>query len=135
MAQPLNFKTENGLDYYRRLEREAYNLIDARLLAILLALTEWAGRALGISIIITCLARTKKENDKVGGSPYSAHLFKRGVDIRCKHFTEKQIKMILAYLERTWGHMLFVLRHGTGSNDHIHINIRYAYRKPPKEVT
>lgn len=129
----LKFKTENGIKYWRRLEQEAYNVIDVRLLAILLALTIWAEATLGVQIIITCLRRTTRENQKAKGSKWSAHLYRRAVDIRCKHFTEEQISAIIDYLKKSWGAMLFIKRHGVGANDHIHINIRYAYRKPPKE--
>jgi hypothetical protein len=58
----------------------------------------------------------------VGGAEKSAHLDRRGCDIRIWEYTEDEINKILTFLKQI--HYLYVQR----EKDHIHFNVVYAYR-------
>lgn len=125
----VSFKSENGTEYYDRLYLEFKHWIDPRLRAVLLELDDWSQRILGKRVLITSLNRTKEENEKVGGSVYSAHLVGRAVDIRSRLFEEAELEQIKKHLMDAWGFsFLYVICHGKGSNKHIHINIRHAHQ-------
>lgn len=122
------FKAENGTEYRARLMTEFRYVIDPRLRAILLELAEWVRVKQEADITLTCLNRTITENEQVGGYKFSAHLSGRGADIRTWGFSVKQIEAIMTYLKESWGEeFIFVLYHGSGSSNHLHINIRWKH--------
>ena len=125
----ITYKKDKDLSKYVGMKKEFQHQIDGRLKGILLELDDWAYDMYRIPTVITCLNRSKEENERLGGVPWSAHLFGRGADIRSHHYTEKMIQSIVRHLEETWGDMIFIKYHDSGSGDHIHINIKYAYRK------
>ena len=128
-AYDIWFKTGSGLDYYAKLKFEFYDQIDVRLRGVLYELDDYMWRTHKARITITCLNRSKEYNKKVGGSPWSAHLFGRAVDLRSKNLNDEMIKDLVKHLEDVWGDFLYVKVHDAGSGNHIHINIRYKYRK------
>ena len=103
--------------------------VDPRMCAVVLLLAAWTMCQWSIGIVITCLNRTVDENRRLGGYEFSAHLSGRGVDIRSRTFTVTQITQIIEYLETTWGDFIYVKYHNSGSGHHIHINIRYGYKR------
>jgi len=126
----LKLKEENGLEYEARLEVELHRRVDKRLRSILLDLAYEVERKYKKDIIITCLERTEKENQEVNGSPFSSHMDGRGADLRSFIFSIKQLDYIENYLYNTWGKsFVYVKVHDSGSGQHIHLNIRYEYRK------
>lgn len=137
----VHFKTENGQEYGQRLVHEFQEDIDNRLKAVLLELGEWTLYCYNKPVVVTCLNRTKEENDKVNGHENSAHLFDpndpllniypgRAADIRSWAFMKDQIPKIVNHLEKVWGkEFLNVKYHNSGSGDHIHINIKWSYRR------
>lgn len=126
----LKLKKEHGLEYEARLKVELHQKIDKRLRAVLLDLAYEVERKYKKDIIITCLERTEKENLRVNGSPFSSHMDKRGADIRSSIFSIKELDFIENYMYTVYGRdFIYVKIHNAGSGDHIHINIRYEYRK------
>lgn len=125
----IKFKSGNGIEYKARLETEFYGMIDKRLKAILLDLADTLEQKLEKDVTITCLNRTLEENREVNGSPHSAHLENRAVDIRTWYFDKKEIVFIEKYLYDTWSRdMIYFKYHDAGSGNHIHINIKYKHR-------
>ena len=139
MMYQIYFKSDNGHYYRHRLEREFWYEIDPRLRAVFLELNLWIWLTLGKTLTVTCLNRTREENEKVGGSTYSAHLDRRAGDLRSRKFTADEIQQIEQHLEQVWGKdFLFVLCHNSGTGPHIHVNIRFRHRLEmieSKEVT
>ena len=125
----VEFKTENGQRYQNRLIKEFREYIDKRLQAVLLGLGLYTLAEHRYRTVITCLIRSPKENAKAGGSPHSAHLDGRAADVRVHGLTPAQKSLIASYLRRTWGDFLYVIVHGKGSNEHLHINIQYKYKE------
>lgn len=115
-----------------RLLLEYDNKIDRRLRAVLMDLGQHVAVNMAADpITVTCLNRTKVENDRLGGSQYSAHLSGRGVDIRVWNYSDETIEKIRIYLEQTWGcKFLFFKHHNSGSGEHIHLNIRWKFASP-----
>ena len=126
----IKYKEQNGLEYKARLDVEFTRTIDKRLKAILLDLADEVQRKFKKNIILTCLNRTEEENQKVNGSPFSAHLYGRGADIRIWHFSQKELDFITNYLYNIWSDdFLYIKIHDAGSGNHIHLNIKYKHRK------
>lgn len=123
------FKRDNGLEYSKQLETEFGGQIDGRLKAVIYEIGYFCYEKWGIKPVITCLNRTKEENKKVGGVKWSAHLYGRAVDLRTRTMTKQQIDELQKHLESVWGSFLYVKYHDAGSGNHLHINIRYAYRR------
>ena len=123
------FKTENGLEYHKRLAFEFYNQIDGRVRAIYLEANDYSYRKFGIQMVLTCLNRTKEENKKAGGVEWSAHLYCRAGDSRTRTMTPAQIDELIAHIKSVWGDMVYIKYHNAGSGHHLHINIKYAYRR------
>ena len=101
--------------------------IDPRLQAFLLWLAYWLDQKWEKNLTITCLNRTVEENKEVNGSKYSAHLTGLAVDIRSWTLTSDKIEELIKTVEDSWGDMIYILYHNSGSGAHIHINIRYKY--------
>ena len=125
----VQFKQENGIEYANELKTQFYDQIDKRLIAVILGIALFCFMRWRKYTIITCLNRTKEENKRVGGAPYSAHLYGRGVDLRTSHLSDQHIVILIEYLEKSWGDFLFIKYHDSGTGNHLHINIRYKYRR------
>lgn len=122
----IQYKSENGSEYQRRLIREVTEEIDPRLFGVLILLNLWTWQSLRFLVTVTCANRTAQENKDCNGVPTSAHLDGRAVDIRTRGLDLQQIDKILDYLSMTWGtDFLFAEYH----MNHIHININYKWRK------
>ena len=104
------------------------HLIDFRLRAVLLDLHAYTMREFNLPVVVTCLSRTKEENEAIGGYEFSAHLDGRGGDIRVKYRPATVVKAMEDYLREKWGDFLYVVVHDTGSGNHLHLNIRYRYK-------
>ena len=124
-----DFKTENGPEYEAKLTDEYHNNLDPRLWAFVWWATLWLFRYCGIKLTITCVNRTKEENDLAGGSKWSAHLVGRAVDIRVHGLTDEELWAFTQKVGEMWGDLIYCIVHGIGANRHIHVNIRYAYHK------
>lgn len=73
-------------------------------------------------LVVTCLDRTEEENEADGGQPNSWHLFKCAADLRIKHLTSEQQKLVAKFLiarckRPNWE--LVLKDHGTGPHFHI----------------
>jgi len=73
-------------------------------------------------MVITCLNRTVAENSMVGGAEKSAHLDRRGCDIRIWDYDDYEQEKILTFLRQL--HYIYVQK----EKDHIHFNVRFVYR-------
>jgi len=110
--------------------------IDPRLRAIALGLEWFIAKKLKKNMTITCIGRTKKENDACGGHIYSAHIIRenewiRAFDMRSRDYSAEEIEAITDYLDSCWngnGYFLNVVATSHGTGPHIHLNIRYKYR-------
>ena len=112
-----------------RMMRDLYLGIDSRMVFMLYDLNAKFYERYGLQIVVTCLMRTQEENAAVGGKKYSAHLRGEAADIRIRNFTQEQIDFILGHLRDSWHPaFLYCTRH-TGTADHIHLNIKWAYAR------
>ena len=129
----IQIKKENGPEYQARLRYQWRNKIDPRGRAVMLELADWVWNEFGKILTITCLTRTKEENERLGGYEFSAHLFGRAEDIRSHVFSQEEIEAIEKHLDETWNNVpnqpdfLFVKRHAALTGPHLHINITWAY--------
>lgn len=124
------FKTENGQHYHDRLSNEFHHKIDLRLKAILMEAGDWSNRVLTKKLIVTCLNRTKEENDKVGGRPTSAHFEGRAADLRTSHLGQPEIDKLIGHLNKVWGlEFLHTKYHDDGTGFHLHININFPFKR------
>jgi hypothetical protein len=113
-----------------RLRVQFWTALDLRLVWAICALFHAVLTTLAVRLVITCVNRTAKENARVGGKTYSAHLFKCAVDIRMKDLSAVEIEFIRSWLTANLDPEVFYwIIHGKGDNKHLHINVRYGFRK------
>lgn len=83
-------------------------------------------------ITVTSLVRSFQD----GISNSSTHQTGRAVDIRCNDLSEATIKEIMTHIPKKWeevaavnssGHNRLIVRHGSGLNDHLHVQIHARY--------
>ncbi len=124
------FKSELGPKYKRKLKGQFWTGLDIRLLLVVCALAQLYRDVLQLPLVVTCVNRTVRENKQAGGKVYSAHLFKCAVDIRVNNLSQAQIDIITDWLSDNLDSEVFYwVIHGTGNNKHLHINVRYGFRK------
>lgn len=129
----IGFKEENGPDYQKRLEDEFWNHLDPRMCGMAHDLGFGLYRKAEKQLILTCIGRTKEENDAVGGSEYSAHLFRNACchawDARVHHLTGEEVDWCVRRIKNRWDpKVYYVVVHGKGPNRHLHTNVRYNHR-------
>ena len=124
------FDADEGTANHSRLYNEFHHKLDVRLKAILIEAGVWSQNVLGKQLIVTCLLRTKEENEAVGGRPQSAHLEARASDLRTRHLNTEQEEKLKAHLENVWGsEFLHVLIHDSGAGRHMHLNINFPFKR------
>lgn len=129
MIVEIEFKPQESQQL--RLKKEFRAEITGMLRAVLLDLAFFTWSSFHIKLLITCLIRTKAENKKINGRPYSAHIRGDAGDSRSWIFTKDQIAIIEKYLKHTWGDIVHFKYHDAGSGAHMHINVNWPYHKKP----
>jgi len=133
----VKFKNDNP-----RLRDEFYSRrLDYRIRAMLKSLAGFVEFYFKKDIIITCLLRTDKEQDKIysGNERYkikswkSVHQVGRGADVRVDgdgDFTELEETAILDFINKIFpyekGNFKAGLVHNVGAGRHLHLQVKHA---------
>lgn len=91
----VHFKSEEGEENRRKLEREFYNELDPRMRAIQFDIADYVRRKFGKEWTITCVNRPWDKD--------SAHGDARAVDARSTQFTDEEKAEIMNYADKAWG--------------------------------
>jgi len=134
----VQFKTENGQEYYERLFREFSNKLDPRGRAIAMEQGRWMLDEYGVAMTITCIGRTPAENTAAGGKDYSTHLdipereWIYGWDFRSRELPVAARRKVCSRMTGVWNnkqrYFIHVIHHDSGAGKHFHANINRAYR-------
>lgn len=119
----IKFDQDEDEAHAMQLEEELRGWVSPLLLAVMLGYAFAVYKRFGYKPTITCVNRSKEQNEAVDGYKFSGHLTGYALDLRDRDMSQIILNWTLAWFNRYWNkRFIYVIHH----NHHIHVGV---YRK------